>query len=425
MPMDFQWMQKKKVLVAGSGGIGCELLKMLYLHGCMDVCILDFDHIEVSNLNRQLLFCRLDVKKCKSVVAAERYRRMCPGAKAAGHVVDICTLHADFFRAFDIVFNCLDNDETRSYISKRCTMLSVQFVDGGSAGMLGQALFFGSDTECFDCMPRPRRKEVPVCTIRSFPTSFSHCVTWAKEYFLEKVAESLNKDYACVYEEFIRSEVEAEDGLCVEDTLKERLGDLFLALSKRESIVFDKDDDVVMQFVHCCAVARSQSFGIEPGDFFETQSIAGNIVPSVCTTNAVVAALMVLSAKRQVHFFVARDRRVLMRIEPCKRSPDCTFCSKEMLVLSHGGGTTVQNVVNAVHAAYGPCIEMYTQDTLLYDRHYRKSLESPLPLKSNSFFYATTPTRALAIYNNIVSGVRTQPAELQPARAFPKPGRRE
>lgn len=418
--MDFQWIQKKKVLVAGSGGIGCELLKMLYLYGCMDVCVVDLDHIEVSNLNRQFLFCRLDMKKYKSAVAAERYRRMCPDAKAAWHVADIRTLHADFFREFSIVFNCLDNDEARSYISKRCTMFSVQLVDGGSAGMLGQSLFFGKHTECFDCMPRPRRKEVPVCTIRSFPTSFSHCVTWAKEYFLEKVAESLNKSYVCVYEELIKDEVEAENGLYVEKTLKDKLNSLFLVLSRRESMVFDKDDDVVMQFVHCCAVARSQSFGIEPGDFFSTQSIAGNIVPSVCTTNAVVAVLMILSAKRQKNFFIARDRRVLMRIETCQRSPDCTFCSKEMLILSHGGEATVQDVIQAVRVAYGLCFEMYTQDTLLYDKHYRNSLESPLPAENNSFLYANTSTRALAMYNNVIPGLKTELIELQPPSTFLK-----
>lgn len=405
-------MQKKKVLVAGSGGIGCELLKMLYLHGCMNVCVIDFDHVEVSNLNRQLLFCRSDVKKYKSVVAAERYRRVCPGAKATGNVMDICTLHAEFFRGFDIVFNCLDNDEARSYISKRCTMFSVQFVDGGSAGMLGQSLFFGKHTECFDCMPRPRRKEVPVCTVRSFPTSFSHCVTWAKEYFLGKVSESLNKSYVCVYEELFKNELEAESGLCVDDTLKDRLCSLFLALSRRKNIVFDKEDDVIMQFVHCCAVARSQSFGIEPGDLFSTQSIAGNILPSVCTTNAIVGALMILSAKRHDNFFVTKDRRVLMRIETCKRSPVCAFCSKEMLILNHGGEATVRDVIQAIHVAHGPCVEMYTQDTLLYDRHYRKTLESILPVENNTFLYANTLTKAVVIYNNITPGLETQLVEL-------------
>lgn len=183
-------MEHKKVLVVGCGGIGCEVVKLLYLHGCKDVSVLDFDIIEVSNLNRQLLFSNADIRRGKSEVAAEKYKALCPNAKVRVYKESIYLFGLEFFRTFDLVLSCLDNDEARSYVNIHCILASVPMVDGGSAGLLGQSLYFDGTKECFNCIPRRTRRDVPVCTIRSFPENFTHCVVWAKEYFLQRVAES-------------------------------------------------------------------------------------------------------------------------------------------------------------------------------------------------------------------------------------------
>lgn len=394
-------MDKKKVLVVGSGGIGCELAKLLYLSKCGDVTIVDFDTIELTNLNRQFLFTAADIKRHKASVAAEQYMSMLPCAKVTVHTESVYGLGVAFFRSFDLVFTCLDNDDARAYVSMCCTFVCVPLVDGGSTGLLGQALYFDHTTECFSCVPRKQKKEVPVCTIRSFPTEFSHCVVWAKEHFLGEMFAAGCKDHADPYAERMRLEVEAADGHKVGETEMKMLNELFATLAQRESVVFDKDDEVVMRFVHHCATARAVSFGLNTESYFVTQNIAGNIVPSVCTTNAIVASLMLASAGQKCNFFVSRGKHLLIRVETCERDALCSFCSARMLVFCHDGNATVRVFRDLVTKAFGSCSEVYTSTTLIYDRYYTNNLNNYLP--TNEFVYAKTQGATLVVHSHVGS----------------------
>lgn len=69
--------KKAQILVAGAGALGCEILKNLAKSGFCRIEIVDFDTIEVSNLNRQLFFSVDDVGKHKSTVAVEKCRQLC------------------------------------------------------------------------------------------------------------------------------------------------------------------------------------------------------------------------------------------------------------------------------------------------------------------------------------------------------------
>ena len=69
---------QSKILLVGSGGIGCELLKNLALSGFRNVDVIDLDTIDVSNLNRQFLFRSQHVGMPKCVVASEAALQMVP-----------------------------------------------------------------------------------------------------------------------------------------------------------------------------------------------------------------------------------------------------------------------------------------------------------------------------------------------------------
>ena len=81
MHIDRDVVENAKVLMVGAGGIGCELLKTLVLHGFRDVTAIDLDTIDVSNLNRQFLFRRRHVGMAKSEVARESVLKFRPEAK--------------------------------------------------------------------------------------------------------------------------------------------------------------------------------------------------------------------------------------------------------------------------------------------------------------------------------------------------------
>lgn len=73
------------------------------------------------------------------------------------------------------------------------------------------------------------------------------------------------------------------------------------ALAKRKietgkDIVFDKDDSVCMNFIASTANLRAHIFGIEEKNYFEIKAMAGNIIPAIASTNAIVAGMIVLNA---------------------------------------------------------------------------------------------------------------------------------
>ena len=122
-----------KVLVAGAGALGCEIIKNLSLlgvgainkkeKGCetQNVVVVDNDLIELSNLNRQFLFQKENIGKSKAICS-------CNSAKKINNEINykpICeklcynsekNLSKSFYSQFDIVFSCLDNYEGKMYL---------------------------------------------------------------------------------------------------------------------------------------------------------------------------------------------------------------------------------------------------------------------------------------------------------------------
>ncbi|QRW07441.1 ubiquitin-conjugating enzyme E1 [Ceratobasidium sp. AG-Ba] len=192
----YQKVHSSKVLVVGAGGIGCELLKNLVLSGFSDITLLDLDTIDLSNLNRQFLFRKKDVKQSKALVAAAT-------AKPFNPSVNIQPIHGNikepqfdvqWFKQFDIVLNALDNLDARRHVNKMCLAAAVPLVESGTAGYLGQVqpllqhlAHSPKPIECFECVDKPVPKSFPVCTIRSTPSTPIHCIVWAKSYLLPQL----------------------------------------------------------------------------------------------------------------------------------------------------------------------------------------------------------------------------------------------
>ncbi|KAF5364953.1 hypothetical protein D9758_008117 [Tetrapyrgos nigripes] len=180
-------LSKTKVLLVGAGGIGCELLKNIVLTGFGSITLLDLDTIDLSNLNRQFLFRKKDVKQSKALVAAQTAAPFNPNVKITPIYANIKEPQFDvqWFSEFDIVLNALDNLDARRHVNMMCMAAQVPLVESGTAGYLGQVQPLVKDlTECFDCIPKPTPKTFPVCTIRSTPSQPIHCIVWSKSYLM-------------------------------------------------------------------------------------------------------------------------------------------------------------------------------------------------------------------------------------------------
>jgi ubiquitin-like 1-activating enzyme E1 B len=222
-----------KVLVVGAGGIGCELLKNLALCGFASVSVIDLDTIDVSNLNRQLLFRSQHVGMPKAAVACEvagshlsvgiskerngsgndnssTDNESTPTAAAAapapvaykamhGNVCDNDVFNVPFVSQFDVVLNALDNVTARRRVNRLCLAANdgagVPMVEAGTTGYLGQVTVITRAVQCYECRPQEPPKVYPICTIRSTPSAPVHTIVWAKEcyklLFCPKVEESM------------------------------------------------------------------------------------------------------------------------------------------------------------------------------------------------------------------------------------------
>lgn len=175
-----------KLLLVGTGGIGCEVLKDLVLTGFGEIEVIDLDTIEVSNLNRQFLFNKDSVGKPKSLVARESVLNFNPNVNIKAHVGDIMDqkYNTKFFSEFKLVINALDNKKARNHVNRMCLACDIPLIESGTMGYNGQVEFIKKGlSSCYECSPKAEPKSYPMCTIRNTPKEPIHCITWAKFLF--------------------------------------------------------------------------------------------------------------------------------------------------------------------------------------------------------------------------------------------------
>ncbi|KAH8830216.1 ubiquitin activating enzyme [Flagelloscypha sp. PMI_526] len=182
--------------LVGSGAIGCEMLKNWSMMGLGTgengkIEVTDLDSIEKSNLNRQFLFRPKDLGKFKSEVSGRVAAEMNPdlqGKITARQVkVGDDSEHIyteEFFNGLDGVTNALDNVQARQYMDRRCVFFGKPLLESGTLGTKGNTqVVYPHLTESYSSSQDPPEKEIPHCTLRSFPNNIQHTIEWAKKQF--------------------------------------------------------------------------------------------------------------------------------------------------------------------------------------------------------------------------------------------------
>ena len=193
-----------EILIAGVGGIGCELLKSLIQAGFEKLTIVDFDVIDKSNLNRQIYFRQGDVSQKLTKVDAvyKNILTQYPHIQMKAYCSDIRSLEPYFFSPFHIVLCAVDNIESRIYLSRMCTIMDKPMFEGGSRSLSGQTKMQKRGLfQCNQCRPSNFKEEVVACSIRAIPTDPVHAIIWAKELFQRIFINLENKQIVQVLEE--------------------------------------------------------------------------------------------------------------------------------------------------------------------------------------------------------------------------------
>ncbi|MDR2666230.1 MAG: HesA/MoeB/ThiF family protein [Endomicrobium sp.] len=144
-----------KVLVCGTGGLGGPALTYLTAAGVGNIGLCDFDIVEPSNLNRQILYNYADIKKQKTNIAKERLEKFNPDVKFKVYPEKLTEENtSDIFKNYDVVIDAVDNFQSRYLINAAAYKSSVPLVCGAVCEFEGilTVIVPKENTSCFQCI---------------------------------------------------------------------------------------------------------------------------------------------------------------------------------------------------------------------------------------------------------------------------------
>ena len=157
---------ESKVLMVGAGGLGSPISIYLTLAGVGTVGIVDFDEVDLTNLQRQILHYNDDIGKSKAESAIQTLKAYNPDTNVNVHEEPITSDNAfEIMGDYDIIVNGADNFPTRYLINDAAYLLGKPLVDGSILLFDGQATTYIPGQGCYRCLfpTPPPPGEVPSC----------------------------------------------------------------------------------------------------------------------------------------------------------------------------------------------------------------------------------------------------------------------
>jgi adenylyltransferase/sulfurtransferase len=160
-------LKAAKVLCIGTGGLGSPLSLYLAAAGVGTIGLIDFDVVDASNLQRQIIHFTADVGRPKVTSAQEKLQAINPALAVVRHEHPVDSSNAlEIFAGYDVIVDGTDNFPTRYLVNDACVLLGKPNVYGSIFRFDGQAsVFFPPHGPCYRCLyPEPPPPElVPNC----------------------------------------------------------------------------------------------------------------------------------------------------------------------------------------------------------------------------------------------------------------------
>jgi sulfur-carrier protein adenylyltransferase/sulfurtransferase len=153
-----QRLKAAKVLCVGTGGLGSPLALYLAAAGIGTLGLVDFDVVDASNLQRQIIHSTRDIGRKKLDSAAEKLTALNPALNVVKHDTMLSSANAlDILKDYDIVADGTDNFPTRYLVNDACVLLGKPNAYGSIFRFEGQASVFATnDGPCYRCLyPEP------------------------------------------------------------------------------------------------------------------------------------------------------------------------------------------------------------------------------------------------------------------------------
>jgi sulfur-carrier protein adenylyltransferase/sulfurtransferase len=151
-------LKQAKVLCIGTGGLGAPVGLYLAAAGVGRIGLVDFDSVDLTNLQRQILFGTQDIGRPKIEAAADRLRNLNPDIQIDQFETRLTGDHAlEILKNYDMVVDGTDNFPTRYLVNDACVILGKPNVYGSIFRFEGQITIFGAPAgPCYRCLyPEP------------------------------------------------------------------------------------------------------------------------------------------------------------------------------------------------------------------------------------------------------------------------------
>jgi adenylyltransferase/sulfurtransferase len=161
-----QKLKAARVLCVGAGGLGSPLALYLAAAGVGALGLVDFDVVDESNLQRQIIHATPDIGRKKIDSAAEKLTALNPVLRVIKHETRLTSANAlEIFKDYDIVVDGTDNFPTRYLVNDACVLLNKPNAYGSIYRFEGQASVFATEEgPCYRCLyPEPPPGLVPSC----------------------------------------------------------------------------------------------------------------------------------------------------------------------------------------------------------------------------------------------------------------------
>ncbi len=160
-------LKAAKVLVIGAGGLGSPVIYYLSASGIGTIGVVDYDLVDVTNLQRQILYSEQDYDKPKPLAVSDRIKSLNHNVKIVPHFLKLSKKNIlKIFKDYEIIVDCTDNFSTRYLINDACIITGKPLVYGAVFKFEGQITVFnyknGPTLRCLYPEP-PHPLEVPSC----------------------------------------------------------------------------------------------------------------------------------------------------------------------------------------------------------------------------------------------------------------------
>ncbi len=149
-------LQQSRVLIIGMGGLGCPASQYLAAAGIGQLTLCDGDVVEISNLQRQILYAEADLGRPKASAARERLLAMNPHIRVSAWTENASSESlGSALETHDLVLDCSDNFHSRHAINRACREARVPLVSAAAIRWEGQLSVFDfrdQDTACYACL---------------------------------------------------------------------------------------------------------------------------------------------------------------------------------------------------------------------------------------------------------------------------------